>query len=282
MATINPNFITYLKSRQRSENTIAVYTKHINEFLSYLNKPESEVTPFDVMGWMNSMSDKASATVAQCLSSVKSYFDFLFTYEIIDKDPTARIKPPKVNSKPKHFMDKEMARSMIESCSNIRDKAIVTTYVTTGMRVSELTGLTLAQYNKMKANGDNCVLIVGKGNKERYVYFNDETQKMIDAYLTARGNTDGPLFTTSHGNAIARNNLNVMLKSVAKKAGIPFWEDISNHALRSACASIYSEAGVPTAEIRDMLGHSSLAVTSRYIKTSAQNVRETVMNMSFC
>lgn len=284
MYTINPNFITYLKSRQRSENTIKAYTKNINVFFEYVNKPESEVTAFDVMNWMENISDKSSATVCQMLSSVKAYFDFLFTFELIDKDPTARIKPPKKTSKPKQYMNAQMIKDMISCCRNSRDKAIIITYASTGLRVSELIGLTIQQYENMKATGSNVIKIIGKGNKERFVPFNQETQEAIDNYIKSRNmgavHSD-KLFLSHHGNDIARNNLSLTLKGIAKRAGVPFWDSICNHAMRSACASIYGEAGVPVADIRDLLGHSDLAVTSRYIKTSVENVSNAVMNMSF-
>ena len=135
----------------------------------------------------------------------------------------------------------------------------------------------------MKANGNNVIKIVGKGNKERFVPFNQETQIAIDNYIKSRNmgivHSD-KLFLSHHGNNIARNNLSLTLKGIAKRAGIPFWDEICNHAMRSACASIYGEAGVPVAQIRDLLGHSDLSTTSRYMKTSVENVSNTVMNMS--
>ena len=285
MYTINPNFITYLKSRQRSENTIKAYVKNINSFFEFVNKSDNEVTAFDVMNWMNSLSDKSSSTVCQMLSSVKAYFDFLFTFELIDKDPTARIKPPHKTNKPKQYMNTKMVKDLIAGCSCSRDRAILYTYASTGLRVSELIGLTLKQYQDMKANGNNVIKITGKGNKERFVPFNQETQAAIDDYIKTRNmgivHSD-KLFLSHYGNDIARNNLSMTLKGIAKKAGIPFWNEICNHAMRSACASIYGEAGVPVADIRDLLGHSDLAVTSRYIKTSVENVSNAVMSMSFC
>lgn len=284
MYTINPNFITYLKSRQRSENTIKAYVKNINSFLDYIKKSESEVTPFDVMDWMESMSNHSSATVAQALSSVKAYFDFLFTFEIIEKDPTARIKPPKVNNKPKHYMDADMVRAMIKACKTARDRAIVTMLGSTGVRISELVSITLKQYQEMKDNGNDMIKIVGKGNKARLIPINEETQTAIDDYLKARVNqivNCDKLFLSFQGNEIARNNLSATLKAIAKRADIPFWNEISPHCLRSACASIYAEKGVPLGVIRDLLGHSSISTTGLYIKTNVSQVEDAVMNYCF-
>lgn len=281
--TINPNFITYLNSRQYSNNTIESYSKTIEDFLNFVNKPENEVNPFDVMNWMTEIGKTLSASsVCLKLSSIKTYFDFLATFGLIEKDPTMKIKSPKKHNKPKHYMNVQMVHDMIDSCKNNRDKAIITTFALTGMRVSELTELTLQQYQDMKARGDNQILIIGKGNKERYIVFNAEVQMAIDNYLCTwlePRNCD-KLFLSFWGNEIARNNLNGTLKSVAKDAGIPFWKDVSNHALRSACASIYAESGMPVANIRDMLGHESIATTSRYIKASQSVTSQAVLNMN--
>ena len=70
------NFIIYLNSRKKSANTVRVYTRNIKNFFDYVDKPETEVDSFDIMNWMNEMSDHASASIAQSLSSVKSYFKF--------------------------------------------------------------------------------------------------------------------------------------------------------------------------------------------------------------
>lgn len=284
MYTINPNFITYLKSRQRSENTIKAYVKNINSFFDFVNKPDNEVTAFDVMNWMNGLSDKSSSTVCQMLSSVKAYFDFLFTFELIDKDPTARIKPPHKTNKPKQYMNAEMVKAMIKACKTARDRAIVTMLGSTGVRISELVGITLKQYQEMKDNGNDMIKIVGKGNKARLIPINEETRTAIDDYLKARKNqivNCDKLFLSFQGNEIARNNLSATLKVIAKRAGIPFWNEISPHCLRSACASIYAEKGVPIGVIRDLLGHSSISTTGLYIKTNVSQVEDAVMNYCF-
>lgn len=278
---INEKYFTYA-DYMYSDTTKESYVRYIKSFIGYVNKPENEITPFDIMEWLN-LKEESTATKHLKLEAVKSYFKFLKKFKIVDEDPTAEVETPEVKNKPKHYMDRNMIQSMINACQNNRDKAIVMTYATTGMRVSELTSVTLNQYKSMRENGGNKIRITGKGNKDRYVEFNPQVCEAIDKYLRTwnNGRNCDKLFLSMYGNAIARNNLNTSLKSIAKRAGIPFWNEISNHALRSACASIYSEEGLPVANIRDMLGHSSIDVTNRYIKTGGMVTSEAVNHMTF-
>ena len=285
---MNANYITYLQSQSRSPLTIENYTKYINMALEYIGKPENEITYMDLVDWKNTFTNLKPNSQNIRISAVKSYFGFLKKAGIITSNPADELEKQKVRDcdvKQKPYIEAHYLRDMVNNARTIRDKAIILLFATTGLRVSELVGLTLKQYQDMKANGNNVIKITGKGNKERLVPFNQETQAAIDDYIKTRNmgtvHSD-KLFLSHYGNDIARNNLSMTLKDIAKKAGIPFWNEICNHAMRSACASIYGEAGVPVANIRDLLGHSDLAVTSRYIKTSVEQVSSAVMNMSFC
>lgn len=266
-----------------AENTDRVYTKNVQKFLSFVNKLEQDVTPLDIVEWKAELVNEglSSASIALALTSVNVYYKFLVSMEIVAKNPAQSIKKPKVNNKVKHYMDMDMVEDMVLHAKTLRDKAIVLTFATTGMRVSELTSLTVDQYESMKVDGVNFINIIGKGNKERPVYFNDEVIRAIDDYLDHRQIDSEYLFSSGRGGQIARNNLSNTLKVIARNAGIPFWQDICNHALRSAAATIYCEQGVPVTVVRDLLGHSSLMTTNRYVKTNTASVSNAVMNMKF-
>ena len=110
--------------------------------------------------------------------------------------------------------------------------------------------------------------------------------KAIDRYIENFRNirpnisTDA-LFVSHWGGKIYSNRLSETMKTLARKAGIPFWQDICNHALRSACASILSDNGAPVATIRDVLNHASIVTTNRYIKTAESSVEDAICAMNF-
>ena len=284
MATINKNFKDYMRIENFSINSVESYTRNIEQCLNYINKPETEINSLDIMSWKESLNGYSSATIAQHISSVKSYFDFLTDYDIINKNPTTKLRIPNIVNKQKHHMTVDQIKDMVKACRTSRDRAIIILAASSGMRVSEFTGLTINQYKNMKANNSHKIKITGKGNKTANVIINEESCKFIDDYLKTRndhGTGCDKLFLSEQGNQIARNNLNCTLKSVAKRAGISWWKDMSNHQLRAACATINSDRNIPVAQIRDIMRHSSIITTNRYIKSDEENVETNVMELSF-
>lgn len=277
---MNSKYINYMNSKKASKNTIQAYTKAVYDFEQF-NKSK-DITKESILMWREDLVKKglSSATINLKMNGLKSYIEFLNMIGKAKENVITKEFKVKEENKVKHYMSSEMIRNMVVVATSYRDKAIVLTYVTTGMRVSELCDIELAQYKQMKEQKVNYIVITGKGNKQRFVFFNEETQKAIDKYLETktRSNCD-KLFQSTWGNEIKRNNLGLTLKNIAKKAGIPFWQDINNHSLRSAAASIYAENGVPVADIRDLLGHASIATTNRYIKTNVANIENAVMRM---
>lgn len=285
---MNENFVTYLKSEEKSEATIRVYVRNVGYFLDYVGKNDVDVTTMDVISWKESLISKgnSSATIHQYLASIKTYYDFLETINLVEKNPVAKIKSVKVKNKEKHYMSQGMIQAMLNATTNTRDYAIVLTMVSTGLRVGELTNITLAQYEDMRIDGRNFIKTIGKGNKEHKVFFNEHMIKAIDKYIENFRNirpnisTDA-LFVSHWGGKIYSNRLSETMKTLARKAGIPFWQDICNHALRSACASIMSDNGAPVATIRDVLNHTSIVTTNRYIKTAESSVEDAICAMNF-
>lgn len=285
---MNENFVTYLKSEEKSEATIRVYVRNVGYFLDFVGKNDVDVTTMDVISWKESLISKgnSSATIHQYLASIKTYYDFLETINLVEKNPVAKIKSVKVKNKEKHYMSQGMIQAMLNATTNTRDYAIVLTMVSTGLRVGELTNITLAQYEDMRIDGRNFIKTIGKGNKEHKVFFNEHMIKAIDKYIENFRNirpnisTDA-LFVSHWGGKIYSNRLSETMKTLARKAGIPFWQDICNHALRSACASILSDNGAPVATIRDVLNHASIVTTNRYIKTAESSVEDAICAMNF-
>lgn len=283
MATIiNPNFIAYAKATY-ANNTCTSYFKNIETMLNFVGKPENEITKSDILLWLSEMNNQglSNSSRKQHLDSVKAYFKYLAEEELITKNPTIGTKVLNVSNKAKHHMDVEMMKNMVAHAKTNRDKAIILLYVTSGMRVSELTGLTIQQYQKMKANGDNRIDIISKRDKHRFVYFTKEAQEAIDKYLPMRINAKcDALFITGQGNPIARNNMNLALKKIARDAGVPFWEDMSNHQLRAGCATMYYENGMGLHDLQNLLGHSDVSTTLRYTKSCDESVSRQVMGMN--
>lgn len=276
------DYITYLKSEQKSIKTINEYVKYATQMLSFINKPVNEITYMDLIEWKSSISHLSSNSVCLQIAAIKKYFEFLVDTDVINNNPSAKLKRPTKKAKEKPYMTKDMVKAMIDNATNFRDKAILLVFATTGLRVSELVGLTLDQYKNMGGIEHREIKILGKGSKERTIYINDETKKAIDKYLLTRPTVDcDKLFLSFQGGDIHSNNLSQTLKTIAKRANIPFWSEISNHTLRAAFATIQSESGTPVATIQAAMGHSSLNTTSVYIKHSQNNINNAIKSVVF-
>lgn len=282
---MNQNYITYLESQRRSPLTIANYTKYINMALEYIHKPENEITYMDLVAWKNTFANLKPNSQNIRIAAVKNYFGFLKKAGVTASNPAEGLEKQKVrvcDVKQKPYIEAHYLRDMVNHARTLRDKAIILLFATTGLRVSELTGITLEQYKNMSGNNGRELAIVGKGNKTRRVYINDETKMAIDCYLTARPRSEyNNLFLSFQGGPIHSNNLSQTLKNVAKNAGYPQWQDICNHALRAAFATTKAEQGVPLTTIQSAMGHAKLDTTLIYIKRNQNVINDAMANMAF-
>lgn len=277
-------FVDYLKSQKMTEGTLRVYKSKINNMLGTIEKTEENITQQDLTSYLaNYSANVQNSTAATTVIIIKRYFEVLKKLNLIADNPSENIEPPKhVYVAPKKALDYEQVQALFSACENPREKAIVSLFVSTGIREGELTSLKLSDYIDMRNKNENAIVIYGKGNKPRYIFFNEETIQLIDEYISSyrHSSEEDLLFTSNQGNFLKNNNLNGTIRKLAKRANISFWNEVTCHTLRRSAATIYSDSGVPIAVIKDMLGHSNIATTSRYIKNTVKKVEQTVSTFS--
>ena len=278
---MNSHYERYLKSEKMSDNTIRAYLGHIGQALDYIGKADEDITYLDLIDWKASISDLSSSTVALKVASIHSYFQFLKNAKVITEDPSEGIKRPEIKNKVKPYMTEDDVKAMIEAARTPRDRAMVRFLVSTGVRFVEMASITLDQYYTAINNNRVIVLKVTKGSKERGIYINESTEKAIAEYLATRYDDCPYLFASFRRNKLSDNSVSQTIKNIGKRAGLPYWNDLSCHCMRAACATIMSDKGVPVATISSTLGHSSLEVTSRYIKNTQTNVNAAIQAMNF-
>ena len=278
---MNSHYERYLKSEKMSDNTIRAYLGHIGQALDYIGKADEDITYLDLIDWKASISDLSSSTVALKVASIHSYFQFLKNAKVITEDPSEGIKRPEIKNKVKPYMTEDDVKAMIEAARTPRDRAMVRFLVSTGVRFVEMASITLDQYYTAINGNRVIVLKVTKGSKERGIYINDSTEKAIAEYLATRCDDCPYLFASFRRNQLSDNSVSQTIKNIGKRAGLPYWNDLSCHCMRAACATIMSDKGVPVATISSTLGHSSLEVTSRYIKNTQTNVNAAIQAMNF-
>jgi len=276
---MNKAYVDYLVGEQKSSNTIKAYVKDVEQMLDYIGKLEENISYADLLNWKASISGMASASVNRKIVAVSGYFKFLHDVDVISTNPAANLKSVKVHNKEKLAMSREDIGKMLTVCTSNRQKAMLYTLGSTGMRVSELTGLGYKQY---RDRVDNQLVITGKGDKQRVVYLNRQAVEAINLYIrTERKTSSEYLFASSQGGKVDANNFDKTLKALARKAGVKNADAVSAHTFRHSFACILSENGTSMDVIRDLLGHSSLAVTSRYLNQNASRMRSAAMAVSF-
>lgn len=275
------SFVKHLESKGRSAGTIKAYVAAVEDMLAYVGKPESEIKLMDLEAWQASMEGQASATIAQRTAAVRMYFKFLARNELIQNNPALYFEAPTVKHKEKVPLEAEQVRAMIKAATNRRNKAIIMALAQTGMRISELMGLTLDQY---RHRIDNTIIICGKGHKERKVTFADETVQMIDEYIARGRKGNAPwLFLSTHGTQMRRDDNSNMLKVCARKAGIENWQDLNicNHLMRATCFTMQLRNGTPLETIQKMAGHSNIQTTLIYAKIAQSEVQKAQAQVLF-
>lgn len=272
------HYVNYLRGNKRSENTINAYVADIEQCLNSIGKPIEDVTIFELEDWKVGMGQLSSASAARKISAIRCFFKYLADRDVIAKNPAKNLTGVKVKNKIKVVPDGHEIRMMLEYAGNRRNKAIIMTLATTGMRISELESITLKQYENRV---DDAIVITGKGDKERMIQFAPETIKMIDEYLVCRVNGCDRLFTSNLGNPIGHQCTSDMLKRTAKRAGIENWQDISNHYMRAAFATIALNNGVGLDIIQECMGHESINCTRLYAKTAANRKKEAMGRVYF-
>lgn len=237
-----------------------IKTSDIFEFLSYLAN-ERTVNP-DSPAPEHGISP---ASRARKLSALKSFYKYLTVRtKQLDDSPVADLEYPKLRkSLPKYLTLQESAALLqaVSGQNQARDYAILMLFLNCGIRRSELVGLNLTDVYEDR------IRVVGKGNKERIVYFGTACRKAIDAYLVLRNKVilsdNRALFGSRNGNRISVDAVHALVKKALLKAGLDATQ-FSAHKLRHTAATMMLSGGVDVKTVQEVLGHENLNTTQIY------------------
>ena len=237
-----------------------IKTSDIFEFLSYLAN-ERTVNP-DSPAPEHGISP---ASRARKLSALKSFYKYLTVRtKQLDDSPVADLEYPKLRkSLPKYLTLQESAALLqaVSGQNQARDYAIIMLFLNCGIRRSELVGLNLTDVYEDR------IRVVGKGNKERIVYFGTACRKAIDAYLVLRNKVilsdNRALFGSRNGNRISVDAVHALVKKALLKAGLDATQ-FSAHKLRHTAATMMLSGGVDVKTVQEVLGHENLNTTQIY------------------
>jgi len=288
------DFLLGLQTRNLSEETVYNYERDLKVFENFLNEIDTlfekidKKTILNYMAYLSSRDRKtpksllgkkklASFSINRMLSSLRSYLKFLTNIDYPIPIPPNAVELVKTEKNLPRVGEFNEIKKLLEAPTQfeknkivaLRNRAILETFFSTGARISELINIKLSDIDK---NGR--IFIMGKGKKERFVYFTPRAQKHIKKYLEVRGETDSPyLFVPYRGKNVnlknkklSPNYLEEKIKKYRELLGLNI--PVTPHGLRRAFATYLAEKGASVAAIQILLGHESLDTTTRYVRVS--------------
>lgn len=237
-----------------------IQTSDVFDFLSYLANDRA-INP-DSLAPDYGISPSARA---RKLSAIKSFYKYLTVRtKLLQENPVADIEYPKLRKSLPKYLTMEQSAALLKSVegqNQVRDYAILMIFLNCGIRRSELVGLNTTDIYEDRLR------VVGKGNKERFVYFGTPCRKAIDAYLEIRRKmilTDNrALFGSRNGNRISVTAVHRLVEKALKQAGLDATQ-FSAHKLRHTAATMMLSGGVDVKTVQEVLGHENLNTTQIY------------------
>ena len=286
MATMTiDQFLSYLQyERNRSERTVKAYGDDLRSFEAFFKNLDDQLSwesvDSDVIrSWMESMMDKGNTatSINRRLSAVRSLYRFALSRGIVERDPAHGLKGPKGKKLlPQYLRESEMDRLLADDMwtdemGDLRARTIILMFYSTGIRLSELTGLDDASVDLAAQQ----LKVRGKGNKERLIPFGSELQKALRLYAERRdAETPGDsqaFFVGDDGRRMTSQQVRQIVQHHLSR--VTTMKKRSPHVLRHtfATAMLNNEAGIES--VKKLLGHSKLSTTEIYTHTTFEQLR---------
>ncbi len=276
--------------RSLSVNSVEAYIHDIEKFVQYLDCQKLNITPEkielkhlrDFLKWINELGMGARSQ-SRIISGIKAFYKYLLLEDIITVNPAELLESPKIGRRLPDTLSIEEINELIKAIDlskpeGVRNKAILETLYSCGLRVSELTGLRISNlyFN------EGFIKIIGKGDKERLVPIGNSAQKFINIYLDnirnhllVKKDSEDILFLNKRGGKISRVMIFIIVKELAGKIGLK--KTISPHTFRHSFASHLVDGGADLRAVQEMLGHESIITTEIYTHLDREYLRDAIM-----
>ena len=275
--------------RSLSDNSIEAYLRDIEKLTQYLQatgtpKPPDAVELKDLqqfLQWISGLGLNA-ASQARILSGIRSFYKYCFIEQIVRKDPTTLLESPKQRRTLPDVLSFDEIETLIGGIDlskpeGGRNKAILETMYSCGLRVSEVVGLRLScLYLDV-----GYIRVIGKGDKERLVPIGESATKYIRIYqqelrphVPIKTGNEDILFLNRRGSKLTRVMIFLIIRDLARQAGIT--KNISPHTFRHSFATHLVEGGADLRAVQEMLGHESITTTEIYTHLDREYLRQTL------
>ena len=254
-----------------SEKTLKYYNATIQATLTCVGKGVRHYVPDDVRSYLTEYQENnhsSKVTIDNIRRILSSFFSWLEDEDYILKSPVRRIHKVKTGTNIKETYTDEALELMRDSCTELRDLAIIDMLASTGMRVGEMVLLNRADIN---FNERECV-VFGKGDKERIVYFDARTKIHLQNYLNSRRDENPALFVSLQKphKRLQISGIEVRLREYGKRLGL---SKVYPHKFRRTLATMAIDKGMPIEQLQQLLGHRRIDTTLQYAMVKQSNVK---------
>lgn len=273
-------FMLYLEiERNASSYTCSNYYLDLSQFFQLIGSlPLAKITPLEIRRFVAHMSTQGVSrrTTARKLSCLRSFFRFLCREGSLQHNPAASIPTPRMEKRLPSFLDEKQVIKLLETPSNgnwlgLRDRALLETLYSTGIRVGELVGMNKEDLDEISGT----IIVRGKGKKERLCPIGSMALKAIQIYTNKRPEkmwANFAIFVSQKGSRITVRQVDRLLKRYILQGALP--ANISPHSLRHSFATHLLEHGADLRSVQELLGHASLSTTQIYTHITPQRLKK--------
>jgi len=275
------SFIAYLEDEKgASKNTILSYKRDLQKLCEYLDNQgitdAAKVTDTTLNSYMLFLEKNGSApsSISRNIASIKAFFGYLFQEKKISDNPSTKLKAPKIEKKLPEILTIQETDTLLEqpdlkTVKGLRDKAMLELLYATGIRVSELIGLKVADVNVKLG-----YIVCNSGDKERVIPFGTKAKVALTEYMKSareellHGTESDFMFSNCSGSEMSRQGFWKLIKYYGDKAGIR--TELTPHTLRHSFAAHMVENGADLRAVQEMMGHSDISTTQVYLNMNSR------------
>lgn len=279
------NFYEYLVLKKYSSNTIESYKKDLRQFAIYCKNKNIKDIDYDfVRSYLYFLYDKeyTSKSVSRHISSLKSFFKYLMQNEVIKSNPMLLISNPKVEKKLPNYINYNDLETILNipdrnDALGLRNALILELLYSCGVRVSELVNIKISDIDF----NNNRILILGKGNKERFALYGKVCSDLLNDYINKSRSSllkenNEYLLLNKFGNKITDRAIRMIIEDVIKKSCLKL--KVSPHTFRHTFATHLLNEGADLKIVQELLGHENISTTGIYTHVSNERLRKTYLD----
>lgn len=260
-----------------SEKTLRNYDYQLSIFSRCLIKPLSAITTMDLRMYLTARcKNMKSTSMNGQISILKSFFGWLADEEYIPKNPARKLKQTKEPKRLRHALTDEEIELLRQECKTCREQALVEFLISTGCRLGEVVGINKEDINwyEMSLN------VIGKGNKERKVYFSVKAKILLKKYIKTRSDDNPALFVASKApyGRLGGRSIEREVEKIKNRAG--FDKSVYPHLFRHSFATHNINSGMPLQILQHLMGHESPDTTLIYAELNEDNVKHEYKKLS--